>query len=56
MAAEAEARIFGGAGPDPSNPAGGDTFLTDLMHGKKQASERKPPAQSALKPKPSGDA
>jgi len=26
------------------------------MHGKKQASERKPSAQSALKPKPSGDA
>ena len=56
MAAEAEARIFGGAGADPGNQGGGDTFLTDLMQGKKQATERKPSGQSALRPKPSGDA
>jgi len=56
MAAEAEARIFSGGGPGPGDAAGGDTFLTDLMQGKKQTSERKPPSQSALKPKPAGDA
>lgn len=37
MAAEAEARIFGGGAPDggSNNMDGSDTFLTDLMHGKK---------------------
>ena len=36
MAAEAEARIFGGPDGGANNVDGGDTFLTDLMHGRKQ--------------------
>ena len=36
MAAEAEARLFGGADGNANNIDGGDTFLTDLMHGRKQ--------------------
>ena len=46
MAAEAEAKIFGGgaeAGDD-------DTFLTGLLHGKKQKSEGRRSVQSAQKP------
>jgi len=37
MAAEAEAKLFGGASQASGghNDAGGDTFLTDLMQGKK---------------------
>jgi len=35
MAAEAEARMFGGGTPGKND---GDTFLTDLMMGKKQPS------------------
>jgi hypothetical protein len=53
MAAEAEAKLFGGASPAAGghNDAGGDTFLTDLMAGKKQASEgRRSSARSAAKP------
>jgi len=36
MAAEAEARIFGGPDGSANNIDGSDTFLTDLMHGRKQ--------------------
>ena len=48
MAAAAEAKLFGGGAAQND---GGDTFLTDLMMGKKQASEgRRGSAQSAKKP------
>ena len=53
MAAEAEAKLFGGASQASGghNDAGGDTFLIDLMAGKKQASEgRRSSARSAAKP------
>ena len=59
MAAEAEAKLFGGPSQASGghNDAGGDTFLTDLMMGKKQASEgRRSSARSAMKPGGSGGA
>ena len=46
MAAEAEAKIFGG-GPGAGED---DTFLTGLLQGKKQNSEGRRSAQSAQKP------
>lgn len=46
MAAEAEAKMFGGA---PAQ-GDGDTFLTDLIKPKKPEPKR-PPAHSAMKPK-----
>ena len=46
MAAEAEAKMFGGAAAQGD----GDTFLTDLIKPKKPEPKR-PPAHSAMKPK-----
>ena len=50
MAAEAEAKIFGGG--TPSKEVEGDTFLTDLMMGKRpsESARSKKNAQSAVKP------
>ena len=48
MAAEAEAKMFGG--PPPKDEQG-DTFLTDLMMNKQQNSEKKRQVNnSAIKP------
>ena len=58
MAAEAEARLFGGSGlqTDVAGGSSGDTFLTDLMQGKKQTNDaRRASAQSAMKPGSSKD-
>jgi len=49
MAAEAEAKMF--AGGTPSKEVEGDTFLTDLMMGKRPSeSSRRNTAKSAMKP------
>jgi len=50
MAQEAEARMMAGGTPQKEDGDQGDTFLTDLMMGKKPASARKATNRPMMNP------